>query len=111
MKLIKFLVIAGLFFYGIYWFSTDGYTWWQKSEIDQAVKKFNEEKGYYPRRLGRLVDSEYEKNGRSVQFIEELPIPRNGYCWDYDVSSTPPKVSLDPLPEDASGLQDKRTCP
>ena len=108
MKFFKFILIAGLLFYGVYWVSTSGVAWWQTRQIKQAVNRFHEETGYYPLRLKKLTNATYEKEDGSTQrYLTDIPIPRAGYCWEYD--SDDGEVMLEPRPEEMN--QNSRVCP
>lgn len=108
MNFMKFLLLAGLLFYGVYWVSTSGYAWWQQQKIQEAVKKYHGEEGYYPLRVKDLINEEYsDESGESSRYLSEIPIPRTGYCWEYNKNNG--KVKLEPLPEDAK--LGKRVCP
>ncbi|MFB6355612.1 MAG: hypothetical protein ABEJ65_03750 [bacterium] len=105
---MKFVLMVSLVLYGIYWVSTDGYAWWQQKKIKDAVKKFHKKKGYYPQSLHRLKETKYEnENGETQVIMNELPIPRSGYCWEYNPSETPPKIKL--VPKDVN--RQVRVCP
>jgi hypothetical protein len=108
LKFFKFLLIAGLIFYGVYWVSTSGVAWWQTRQIKQSVKAYYEEEGYYPLNLKQLTNQTYEtQNGETQKYLSDIPIPRSGYCWEYNSDNG--NVKLEPSPEDFD--LDDRVCP
>jgi hypothetical protein len=111
MKFFKIVFVLGLIAYGAYWGMTSGVTWWQQREIQQAIDLYKEETGYHPRSISDLKKKKYENEaGHERRFLSEIPIPRAGYCWDYNVRQA--EVMLKELPEeyrDKSGPP--RVCP